>query len=97
MFSRPEAAPRVLSREDGNVVANASVVQYNEITAENIDSFHFHGDLGAFPLTAILVLPRDARPAREGELLGLEGRVSPAPPTPARQALPVACYRHRQL
>ena len=34
-----------------------------EITPENLDSFHFHGDWSAFPLTAILCLPRDAKSA----------------------------------
>ena len=56
-MSRPEAAPGVLRREGNKVIANASVVQYNEITPENIDSFHFHGDIGEFPVTAILVAP----------------------------------------
>ena len=37
---------RVLQREGKNVVANASVLSYTEITAENTDSFHFHGDPG---------------------------------------------------
>ncbi len=56
-MSRPEAASGVLRREGNKVIANASVVQYNEITPENIDSFHFHGDIGEFPVTAILVVP----------------------------------------
>jgi putative ABC transport system permease protein len=34
-------------------------VQYNEITPDNIDSFHFHGELDGLPLTAILPIPRD--------------------------------------
>jgi len=58
--ARPE---RVLEREESNVIFNAGLFEYNEITAENIGSFHFHGDRSAFPLTAILVLPRDARSA----------------------------------
>ncbi len=56
-----EAAAAVLKREENRIVANASVVQYNEITAENIDSFHFHGDDGEFPLTAVLAVPRDQK------------------------------------
>jgi putative ABC transport system permease protein len=57
--SRPEAAGTVLSRDDQNVIANASVVQHTEITDENRDSFHFHGDLSGFPITALVVVPRD--------------------------------------
>lgn len=56
-----EAASAVLSRDDNRIVANASVVQYNEITAENIDSFHFHGDNGGFPITAALAVPHDQK------------------------------------
>ncbi|MAE65324.1 MAG: hypothetical protein CMJ18_13715 [Phycisphaeraceae bacterium] len=55
------ATDQVLSRDDGNVVANASVVRYRRITPENIDSFHFHGDPGAFPVSSILVFPRDRK------------------------------------
>lgn len=56
-----EAAAAVLKREDNRIVANASVVQYNEITDENIDSFHFHGDNGEFPITAVLAVPHDRK------------------------------------
>lgn len=30
---------------------------YTDITKENVNSFHFHGDRGEFPLTAIIVVP----------------------------------------
>lgn len=40
---------------------NASVVEYNEITPENAESFHFHGDTADFPVTAAIVIPSDAR------------------------------------
>ena len=53
----PEAASGVLTREGDTIIANASVVQYNEITPENIDSFHFHGDLADFPITAVIAVP----------------------------------------
>lgn len=56
-----EAAPAVLKREDNRIIANAAVVQYNEITAENIDSFHFHGDNGDFPITAVLAVPVETK------------------------------------
>ena len=53
----PEASSGVLSRDENSITANASVVQYNEITAQNIDSFHFHGDLSTYPITAVLAVP----------------------------------------
>ncbi len=48
---------RILDREDKNVVANASVLSYTEITAENTDSFHFHGNPDDFPIDAVLAVP----------------------------------------
>ncbi|MHC4767183.1 MAG: ABC transporter permease [Planctomycetota bacterium] len=62
-LARPEAAPRVLRREDDRIIGNASVVQYNEITDENIASFHFHGDTAAFPITAVIADPLDQKSA----------------------------------
>jgi putative ABC transport system permease protein len=60
-LSQPEASSGVLRREGNVVVGNASVMQYNEITPDNIGSFHFHGDLSDFPLTAVIVVPPDQR------------------------------------
>jgi putative ABC transport system permease protein len=56
-----EAAANVISSSDNEIVANAAVVQYNEITAENIKSFHFHGSDTDFPLTALLAIPNDQK------------------------------------
>ncbi len=56
-LTRPEAAGAVLKTEGDRIVANASLVQYNEITRDNIDSFHFHGSTADLPLTAILPVP----------------------------------------
>ena len=47
----------VLSRSIGTITANAALKQFNEITEENIRDFHFHGDTGDFPLSAIIVVP----------------------------------------
>ncbi len=57
----PAAAAAVLSHEGDRVTANASVVQYNQITEENIDSFHFHGDLGDYPVSAVVALPHSEK------------------------------------
>ena len=56
-----EAAAAVISSSSTEIVANAAVVQYNEITPENINSFHFHGSDSSFPLTAVLTVPRDRK------------------------------------
>jgi putative ABC transport system permease protein len=62
----------ILEQRDDTIVASAKVVQYNEITPDNIDSFHFHGDTTAFPLTAILAVPHDDKSATllQGRYLG---------------------------
>ena len=60
-LSSAKATASVLSRDGNQIVANAAVVQYNEITEENIDSFHFHGDLAHFPVTAVLAVPRSEK------------------------------------
>ena len=60
-LASPEAASSVLSRKGDRITANAAVVQYNEITPENIDSFHFHGDLSAFPLSSIIAVPQSEK------------------------------------
>lgn len=44
-----------------NTVAPPALRTYAEITAENIDSFHFHGDPATYPVTAVIAVPRDAR------------------------------------
>lgn len=51
----------ILKRDSANVTANAKLLQYQEITEDNIDSFHLHGDQATFPLTAVLTVPFDAK------------------------------------
>ena len=60
-MAAPESASGVLSREGDNIVANASVLQYTEITSENIDSFHFHGSTGDYPISAVIANPHDQK------------------------------------
>lgn len=51
----------ILQRDSRTIRANAKLLQYNEITPENRGSFHFHGDSATHPLSAIIVVPHDAR------------------------------------
>lgn len=53
----------LLPSSDGVATANAKLVQYNEVTAANLDSFHFHGDPGSYPVSAIIAVPRDDKAA----------------------------------
>jgi putative ABC transport system permease protein len=56
-LEKPEATSGVLNRSEGMITANASLVQYAEITAENVDEFHFHGASDDFPLSSVIVVP----------------------------------------
>lgn len=60
-LAKPTATAEVLKREEGNVVGNASVRMFNEVTDANIVGFHFHGGTADYPLTAAIVLPHDAK------------------------------------
>ena len=51
----------LLKRKEGTVTANAKLVQYNEISPQNADSFHFHGDPASYPLSALIVVPNDEK------------------------------------
>jgi len=53
----------ILNRSEGSVTANAKLFQYTEITEENMDGFHFHGDSSIYPLTAVIAVPNDAKAA----------------------------------
>ena len=62
---------QVIRQQDSTLMATAKLKQYNEITADNIKSFHFHGDLGKFPISSVLVFPNDDKSATilEGRFL----------------------------
>jgi putative ABC transport system permease protein len=51
----------VLKRTESNVAATAKLYQYTEITEENLESFHFHGDLSSYPITAVIAVPDDTK------------------------------------
>ena len=62
----------VLGRDGSNTVASAAVASFLEIRDDNIASFHFHGDLATFPITAVIAVPADVRAGNllEGTYVG---------------------------
>jgi putative ABC transport system permease protein len=60
-LANPTAAAGVLKRDGETIVANAAVVQYREITPDNLGDFHFHGDQADFPLSAVIAVPKDVK------------------------------------
>jgi putative ABC transport system permease protein len=51
----------VIEKDEQNIVVNASVLSYTEITPDNLDSFHFHGSPDDFPIDAVIVIPNDKK------------------------------------
>ena len=51
----------IYKRSESNVAATAKLFHYSEITENNIDSFHFHGGLSGYPITAVIIVPHDAK------------------------------------
>ncbi|WP_455211098.1 ABC transporter permease [Kaarinaea lacus] len=51
----------IISRDDKTVTANAKLFQYTEITEDNVNSFHFHGDQSEYPVTAVIAVPNDTK------------------------------------
>lgn len=62
-LNNTDDASVIMSRTENSVTANAKLFQYTEITEDNIDSFHFHGDISAYPITAVLAVPDDVKSA----------------------------------
>ncbi|NNU79202.1 ABC transporter permease [Halovulum dunhuangense] len=63
-----------VSVQDGNVLANAALTQFTRITADNIDSFHFHGAPETYPVSSVIAVPWDDRAGTilRGRYLGPE-------------------------
>ena len=51
----------IYERTEKNVAATPKLFHYNEITENNLESFHFHGALESYPLTAVIVFPNNAK------------------------------------
>lgn len=49
----------VLQRDSSEIKAGAKLYMYNTITRENMDSFHFHGDIDSYPLSSLIFVPKD--------------------------------------
>jgi putative ABC transport system permease protein len=67
----------ILERNANSVAVSPKVFQYNRITPENLQSFHFHGSTAEFPVSSLLLIPDDGR-ARDlirGQYLGQNERV----------------------
>ncbi|PHQ82072.1 MAG: hypothetical protein COB69_02900 [Phycisphaera sp.] len=51
----------VMARTADHVAVSPSMAEYNEITDENIASFHAHGDPNLLPITGVMIFPDDKK------------------------------------
>ena len=82
-----------------DALANAAVVQYQRITPDNIDSFHFHGNQDDFPTSAVIVVPNDTRSSTilKGRYLDSEGPTQLIEPAGVIQGLVDRIFRIKSL
>ncbi len=64
----------ILKKDEGNITGSPKVFEYMEITEDNIESFHFHGDSSEYPITAVIAVPFDEKSGTilRGRYLGEE-------------------------
>lgn len=60
-LAKTEDKSVLLGVEDGNYKANAKLYQYNTVSEDNVDEFHFHGDQSGFPVTAVIAVPNSEK------------------------------------
>ena len=89
----------ILKREDRNVTANAKLMHYQEITEDNIDSFHLHGDPADFPITAVLTIPFDAKSSTilRGRYLDMQSPYQMVRPAEVIDSLLATIFRIRNV
>ncbi|MEM9999861.1 MAG: ABC transporter permease [Pseudomonadota bacterium] len=84
---------------DDSAVANAAIVQYQRITQDNIESFHFHGSRDDFPTSAVIIVPNDSRASTilKGRYLDAEGPTQLIEPAGVIQGLVDRIFRIKSL
>lgn len=80
-------------------LSTAAVVQYQRISDDNIDTFHFHGSQDDFPASAVIVVPNDTRAATilKGRYLDTEGTSLLVEPAGVIQGLVDRIFRIKSL
>ena len=60
-LEQPDDEGMVIGQDGNRIVASAAVLPYTQITDSNVASFHFHGDTGDFPITALIADAPDVK------------------------------------
>jgi len=51
----------VLKRDSNSVKTTSKLFLYNEIDGKNMDSFHFHGEMDTYPVSAYIFVPNNTK------------------------------------
>lgn len=51
----------IMQRDSTNVSTTSKLFIYNEIDGKNLDSFHFHGTMEEYPVSAFILIPNDKK------------------------------------
>ncbi len=97
--TRSRESSVIIGRSDGNVTANAKLVQYTEITQANIEAFHLHGSPADYPLTAVITLPHDEKAATilRGRYQNTDSHYRIVPPADVIDTLMTNIFRIRNV
>ena len=91
----------VISSEQAgsNIIFNAKLRQFSEITKKNIHSFHFHGNQSDYPLTGIIAVPVDTRAGTllQGRYISEESQYQIVKPETIIQTLLDNIFRIKKL
>ena len=85
--------------EGSDALANAAVVQYQRITPENLETFHFHGSQDDYPVSAAIIVPNDTRSGTilKGRYLDPETAAQLVEPASVIQGLVDRIFRIKSL
>ncbi len=51
----------LIAEKDDELTVSGAMIEYNEVTEKNVNSFHYHGDSSLLPLSSILFFPKDVK------------------------------------
>ncbi|MEA3243011.1 MAG: hypothetical protein U9Q19_06165 [Pseudomonadota bacterium] len=97
--TRSQDSSVIIERSESSVTANAKLMQYTEITEDNIEAFHLHGDPAGYPLTAIIALPHDDKAATilRGRYQNTDSLYQIVPPADVIDTLMTNIFRIRNV
>lgn len=98
-LSEEEHEDLLLGKEGDEYVASDAVTKYLEITPENISSFHFHGNPNDFPISSVVVQPKDVKSATmlEGKFVSDDAKLQVIRPPEVMDELMQRVFKARRF